>query len=42
MQERRKFAVAGATGRVGRQLVDVLEAGGNDVVPDSRSCAACR
>ena len=27
-----KIAVAGATGRVGRHLVDVLEARGNDVV----------
>jgi uncharacterized protein YbjT (DUF2867 family) len=33
----RKIAVAGATGRVGRHVVDLLEAGGNDVVPISRS-----
>ena len=33
----RKIAVAGATGRVGRHVVDVLEAGGHDVVPISRS-----
>jgi uncharacterized protein YbjT (DUF2867 family) len=32
-----KIAVAGATGRVGRHLVDVLEAGGHDVVAMSRS-----
>jgi len=37
MQERRKIAVAGATGRVGRPLVEVLEAAGHDVVPMSRS-----
>jgi len=37
MQERRKIAVAGATGRVGRHIVDLLEAGGRDVVPMSRS-----
>lgn len=37
MQARRKIAVAGATGRVGRHLVDVLEAGGHDVVGISRS-----
>jgi uncharacterized protein YbjT (DUF2867 family) len=37
MQERRKIAVAGATGRVGRHIVDVLEAGGHDVVAMSRS-----
>lgn len=39
MQTRRKIAVAGATGRIGRHLVDVLEAGGHDVVPMSRSNA---
>jgi uncharacterized protein YbjT (DUF2867 family) len=33
----RKIAVAGATGRVGSHLVDVLEAGGHYVVPMSRS-----
>jgi uncharacterized protein YbjT (DUF2867 family) len=32
-----KIAVAGATGRVGRHLVDVLEAQGHDVVAMSRS-----
>src|SRR5690349_9710692 len=37
MQTRKKIAVAGATGRVGRHLVDVLEAAGHDVVPISRS-----
>jgi uncharacterized protein YbjT (DUF2867 family) len=37
MQEARKIAVAGATGRVGRHVVDVLEAQGHDVVPISRS-----
>jgi uncharacterized protein YbjT (DUF2867 family) len=37
MQARRKIAVAGATGRVGRHVVEVLEAGGHDVVAISRS-----
>ncbi len=37
MQARRKVAVAGATGRVGRHVVDVLKAGGHDVVAMSRS-----
>jgi uncharacterized protein YbjT (DUF2867 family) len=37
MQARRKVAVAGATGRVGRHVVDVLEAAGHDVVAMSRS-----
>jgi uncharacterized protein YbjT (DUF2867 family) len=37
MQARRKIAVAGATGRVGRHVVDVLEEGGHDVVAMSRS-----
>ena len=32
-----KIAVAGATGRVGRPLVDVLEAGGHEVVRMSRA-----
>ena len=32
-----KIAVAGATGRVGRHVVDVLEARGHDVVAMSRS-----
>ena len=33
----RKIAVAGATGRVGHHIVDVLQARGHDVVPMSRS-----
>ena len=37
METRRKIAVAGATGRVGRHVVDVLEANGDNVVPISRS-----
>ena len=38
MQARtKKIAVAGATGRVGRHVVDVLEAEGHDVVGMSRS-----
>jgi uncharacterized protein YbjT (DUF2867 family) len=37
MQERRKIAVAGATGRLGRHIVDVLEEGGHDVVRMSRA-----
>jgi len=37
MQARTKIAVAGATGRVGRHVVDVLEARGHDVVAMSRS-----
>jgi uncharacterized protein YbjT (DUF2867 family) len=37
MQERTKIAVAGATGRVGRHVVDVLEEAGHDVVRMSRS-----
>jgi uncharacterized protein YbjT (DUF2867 family) len=37
MQTGRKIAVAGATGRVGRHLVGMLEADGHDVVPMSRS-----
>jgi short chain dehydrogenase len=37
MQPDTKIAVDGATGRVGRHLVDVLEARGHDVVPISRS-----
>jgi uncharacterized protein YbjT (DUF2867 family) len=32
-----RIAVAGATGRVGRHVVDVLEADGHDVVAISRS-----
>ncbi|MDQ3855492.1 MAG: NAD(P)H-binding protein [Chloroflexota bacterium] len=37
MQAERKIAVAGATGRVGRHVVDVLKTGGHDVVAMSRS-----
>jgi uncharacterized protein YbjT (DUF2867 family) len=37
MQARRRIAVAGATGRVGRHVVDLLETGGHDVVAMSRS-----
>ena len=37
MDAPRKIAVAGATGRVGRHVVDVLRASGHDVVPMSRS-----
>jgi uncharacterized protein YbjT (DUF2867 family) len=37
MTERRKVAVAGATGRVGRHVVDVVEEAGHDVVPMSRA-----
>jgi uncharacterized protein YbjT (DUF2867 family) len=37
MQAPRKIAVAGATGRVGPHIVDVLKAGGYDVVAMSRS-----
>jgi nucleoside-diphosphate-sugar epimerase len=37
MQARRKIAVAGATGRVGRHVVDVLEAEGHDVVAMAHS-----
>ena len=37
MQGRKKIAVAGATGRVGRHVVDVLEAAGHEVVRMSRS-----
>jgi uncharacterized protein YbjT (DUF2867 family) len=37
MQERRKVAVAGATGRVGRHVVDVLKEAGHDVVAMSRA-----
>jgi uncharacterized protein YbjT (DUF2867 family) len=37
MQQHTKFAVAGATGRVGRHVVDILESRGYDVVPISRS-----
>lgn len=37
MNARRKIAVAGATGRLGRHIVDVLEERGHEVVPMSRS-----
>ena len=37
MAERKGIAVAGATGRVGRHTVNVLEEAGHDVVPMSRS-----
>ena len=37
MSEGKKIAVAGATGRVGRHVVDVLEHAGHDVVRMSRS-----
>jgi len=37
VQARHKIAVAGATGRLGRHVVDVLEARGHDVVPMSRA-----
>jgi len=37
MQERKRIAVAGATGRVGRPTVEVLEEAGHDVVPMSRA-----
>jgi nucleoside-diphosphate-sugar epimerase len=36
MQARRKIAVAGATGRLSRHLVDVLKNEGHDVVGMSR------
>jgi uncharacterized protein YbjT (DUF2867 family) len=37
MEAPQKIAVAGATGRVGRHVVDVLESEGHEVVPMSRS-----
>ncbi|WP_406280415.1 SDR family oxidoreductase [Embleya sp. NBC_00896] len=37
MNAHTKIAVAGATGRVGRHVVEILEAQGHDVVPISRS-----
>jgi uncharacterized protein YbjT (DUF2867 family) len=37
MQAGKRIAVAGATGRVGSHVVDVLEADGHDVIPISRS-----
>ena len=37
MQQNTRIAVAGATGRLGRHVVDILESRGYDVVPISRS-----
>jgi uncharacterized protein YbjT (DUF2867 family) len=37
MHAQQRIAVAGATGRVGRHVVDVLEERGHDVVAISRS-----
>jgi uncharacterized protein YbjT (DUF2867 family) len=37
-----RIAVAGATGRVGRHVMDLLKAGGNDVVSIARSTGLCR
>jgi uncharacterized protein YbjT (DUF2867 family) len=37
IMQTQRIAVVGATGRVGRHVVDLLEAGGRDVVPMSRS-----
>ena len=37
MQQNTRIAVAGATGRVGRHVVDILESQGYDVVSISRS-----
>ena len=37
MQQNPRIAVAGATGRLGRHVVDILESRGYDVVPISRS-----
>jgi uncharacterized protein YbjT (DUF2867 family) len=37
MEARRRIAVAGATGRVGRHVVEVLKARGHDVIAISRS-----
>jgi uncharacterized protein YbjT (DUF2867 family) len=37
MEAARKIAVAGATGRAGRHVVDILEGGGHEVVAMSRS-----
>jgi uncharacterized protein YbjT (DUF2867 family) len=37
MQQNTRIAVAGATGRVGRPVVEILESRGYDVVPMSRS-----
>ena len=40
MSTSKKIAVAGATGRVGRHVVDVLEAEGHEVVGDVALAAA--
>src|ERR1044071_5285749 len=37
MQQSTRIAVAGATGRLGRHVVDILESPGQDVVPIPRS-----
>jgi len=37
MDARKKIAIAGATGRLGRQLVDVVDECGHEVVPISRT-----
>jgi nucleoside-diphosphate-sugar epimerase len=37
MRTSRRIAGVGATGRLGRHVVDVLRAGGHDVVPISRA-----
>ena len=37
MNAHRKIAVAGATGRVGRHIVDILEAQGHEVAAIARS-----
>src|SRR4051795_9467506 len=37
MQATTKIAVAGATGRLGNHVVDILRGAGHDVVPMSRS-----
>lgn len=37
MSEQKRIAVVGATGRIGRHVVDVLNEGGHDVVPVSRA-----
>ena len=39
MQEPMKIAVAGATGTVGRYVVEILEEQGRQVVPIARSVA---
>ena len=36
-QRAQRIVVAGATGRVGRHVVEILRAGGHEVVPISRS-----